>query len=159
MEEDIENYSPTGMCRGTPCILKYIISIGDFVHQANIRRVPLPLWIMKLFFKRRLTSTHHFKQTDSSTIDGNVEFVRSQYSCILTSQVSIQFLCPTKLLIIVILDLTVNNCNFMCSLFSYLILENMFKLMWENFLFLCYIWHLWRRVQLVLFSVATYCTW
>ena len=37
---------------------------------------------------------------DSSTIDGNVEFVHSQYSCILTSQVSIQFLCPTKLLII-----------------------------------------------------------
>ena len=37
---------------------------------------------------------------DSSTIDINVEFVHSQYSCILTSQVSIQFLCPTKLLII-----------------------------------------------------------
>ena len=27
-------------------------------------------------------------QIDSSTIDGNVEFVHSQYSCILTSQVS-----------------------------------------------------------------------
>ena len=26
-------------------------------------------------------------QIDSSTIDGNVEFVHSQYSCILTSQV------------------------------------------------------------------------
>jgi len=38
-----------------------------------------------------------------STIDGNVEFVHSQYSCILTSQVSIRFLCPTKLLIIVII--------------------------------------------------------
>ena len=41
-------------------------------------------------------------QIDSSTIDVNVEFVHSQYSCILTSQVSIQFLCPTKLLISVI---------------------------------------------------------
>ena len=41
-------------------------------------------------------------QKDSSTIDGNEEFVHSQYSCILTSKVSIQFLCPTKSLIIVI---------------------------------------------------------
>ena len=41
-------------------------------------------------------------QIDSSTIHGNVEFVHSQYTCILTSQVSIQFFCPTKLLIIVI---------------------------------------------------------
>ena len=40
-------------------------------------------------------------QTDSSTIDGNVEFVHSQYSCIITSQVSTQFLSPTKLSIIV----------------------------------------------------------
>ena len=61
-----------------------------------------------------------------------VEFVHSQYSCyILTSQVSIQLLCPTKLLIIVIiLDLKVKQlCNLMCSLVSvlhiYLILENM----------------------------------
>ena len=38
----------------------------------------------------------------SSTIAGNVEFVHSQYNCILTSQLSIQFMCPTKLLIIVI---------------------------------------------------------
>jgi len=28
----------------------------------------------------------HQYQIDSSTIDGNVEFVHSQYSCILTSQ-------------------------------------------------------------------------
>ena len=42
------------------------------------------------------------KSNDSSTIDGNVEFVHSQYSCILTPLLSIQFLCPTKLLIIVI---------------------------------------------------------
>ena len=42
-------------------------------------------------------------QIDSSTIDGNVEFVHSQYSCVLSSQVSIQFLCPTKSSIIVIL--------------------------------------------------------
>ena len=33
-------------------------------------------------------------QIDTSTIDGNVEFVHSQYSCILTSKVSIHFLCP-----------------------------------------------------------------
>ena len=44
------------------------------------------------------------QQIDSSTIDGNVEFViHSQYRCILTSQVSIQFLCQTKLSIIVII--------------------------------------------------------
>ena len=42
-------------------------------------------------------------QIDSSTIDGNVEFVHSQYSSILTSQVSTQFLCSTKLLIKVII--------------------------------------------------------
>ena len=42
-------------------------------------------------------------QLDSSPIDGNVEFVHSQYSCILTSPVSIQFWCPTKLSIIVII--------------------------------------------------------
>ena len=40
-------------------------------------------------------------QIDSSTIDGNVEYVHYQNSCILTSQVSIQFLCPTKILILV----------------------------------------------------------
>ena len=50
-----------------------------------------------------LNSYINLLQIDSSTIDGNVEFVHSQYSCILTSQVSIQFLCPTKLLIIVII--------------------------------------------------------
>ena len=42
-------------------------------------------------------------QIDSSTIDGNVEFVHTQYSCIMMSQVLIQFLCPTKLLIIVLI--------------------------------------------------------
>ena len=39
---------------------------------------------------------------DSSTKDCNVEIVNSQYSCNLTSQVSTQFLCPTKLIIIVL---------------------------------------------------------
>ena len=34
----------------------------------------------------------------SSTIDCNVEFVHSQYSCILTSQVSTQYLCPKKII-------------------------------------------------------------
>jgi len=42
-------------------------------------------------------------QIDSSTIDGNVEFVHFQYSCILTTQAPTQFLCPTKLLKIVII--------------------------------------------------------
>ena len=46
-------------------------------------------------------------QIDSSTIDGNVELVHSQYSCILTSQVLTQFVCPTKLLkIVIILELS-----------------------------------------------------
>ena len=40
-------------------------------------------------------------KSDSSTIIGKVDFVHSQYSCILTLQVSIKFLGPTKLLIIV----------------------------------------------------------
>jgi len=51
----------------------------------------------------------------------------------------------------------------MCSLFSvfalfYWILENMSTNV-RKFSFPCYIWHLWRRVSLVHFSVATYCTW
>ena len=45
-------------------------------------------------------------EIDSSTIDGSVEFAHSQCSCILTSQVSIQFLCPTKLSIkVIVLEL------------------------------------------------------
>ena len=44
-------------------------------------------------------------QIDSSTIDGNVKCVHSQYSCIMTSQVSTQFVCQTKLLIIMIIIL------------------------------------------------------
>ena len=36
-------------------------------------------------------------QIDSSTIDGNVEFVHSQYSCILSLQVSIYLLPPIVL--------------------------------------------------------------
>jgi len=44
-------------------------------------------------------------QIESSTIDGNVEFVHSQYSCILTSQVS---------------DNIINNSdNFVIKCFSY----------------------------------------
>ena len=41
-----------------------------------------------------------FTQIDYSTIDGDVEYANFLYSCILTSQVSTQFLCPTKLLVI-----------------------------------------------------------
>ena len=87
-------------------------------------------------------------QIDSGTIDGNVEFVHSQYSCILTSQVSVQFLCPTKLLITMkILEesayLTENKCHFMYSLFTvftffYLILEDMSTNV-RQFRFSCYI--------------------
>ena len=61
---------------------------------------------------RSLGSVNHWIQSiigislskiDSNTIDGNVDFVLSQYSCILTSQVSIQFLCPTKFLLIIVI--------------------------------------------------------
>ena len=46
-------------------------------------------------------------QTDSSKIDLNVEFAHSQYSCIQMLKVLIQFLCPTKLLIrVIILELS-----------------------------------------------------
>ena len=55
-----------------------------------------------------LQSKSGAQQKDSSTIDGNVEFdVYSQYSCILTSEVLIQFLCPTKLeKVVIILELS-----------------------------------------------------
>ena len=52
-------------------------------------------------------------QIDSSSIDGNAEFVHYQYSCILPLQVSTQFLCPTKLL------LTVCSVNFRYKYLSY----------------------------------------
>ena len=39
-----------------------------------------------------------WSQIDSRTIDGKVEFVHSQYSCILTSQVSIQFYVSDKII-------------------------------------------------------------
>ena len=46
----------------------------------------------------------YYVNIDSSTIDDKGEF-GSQYNCIMTSQVSTQFLCPTKLLIIIIIIL------------------------------------------------------
>ena len=46
---------------------------------------------MPLHFIQGKTSEIAFTQIDSSTIDGNVEFVHSQYSCILTSQGTTQF--------------------------------------------------------------------
>ena len=49
-------------------------------------------------FSKNKQANTRYTQIDSSKIDDNVEFVHSQYS-ILTSQVSIQYLCPTKLLI------------------------------------------------------------
>ena len=55
-----------------------------------------------IFFLNLDTKSNKNTLIDSSTIDGNVEFVHSQYSCILTSSVSTQFLCPTKLLIMVV---------------------------------------------------------
>ena len=54
-----------------------------------------------IFRKLRLILKRKLDQIDSSTIDGNVEFVHSQYSCILSSQVSVRFMCQTKSLIIV----------------------------------------------------------
>ena len=76
-----------------------------------------------------------------STIDGNVEYVHSQYSCILTSQVSIQFLCPTKLsIMVIILEQSAYLTNKINTLF-YLILENM-SINVRIFRFHCYIWHL-----------------
>ena len=50
----------------------------------------------------KIIGFQNYIKRDSSTIDGNVEIVHSQYNCIPTSQVSIQFLSPTKLAIIVI---------------------------------------------------------
>lgn len=41
-------------------------------------------------------------QTDSNTIDDNVEFEHSQYTCTLMSHLSTLFLCQTKSLLIVI---------------------------------------------------------
>ena len=58
---------------------------------------------MPLHFIQGKTSEIAFTQIDSSTIDGNVEFVHSQYSCILTSQVTTQFLCSTASLLTVLI--------------------------------------------------------
>ena len=86
-------------------------------------------------------------QIDSSTIDGNVEFVYSQYSCILTSKVSPSFLCPAKLLkIVIILEwsayLTVKYVQ-LYVLFIFCFYLHFFiyswktcQLMWEIFIFL-----------------------
>ena len=63
----------------------------------TIRKQNLTHWSYLCIMLFYVYQPHQF-QIDSSTIDGNVEFVHSQYySCILTSQVSTQFLCPTKL--------------------------------------------------------------
>jgi len=88
---------------------------GDVLYNWSISLLP-PIVLDNLF---------GVNKKDSSTIDGNVEFVHSQYSCILTSQVSIQFSCPTRLLIIVIIleknaYLAENKLNYMFSLFSVL---------------------------------------
>ena len=94
------------------------------------------------------TMKYNGNQIDSSTIDGNVVFVHSQYSCILTSQVSTQFLCPTKLLLIVMikcLSYSAILCFFIFCFALYLILKNMSTNV-RKFHFPCYIWHLWRRV-------------
>ena len=66
------------------------------------------------------------------------KFVHSKYSCTLTSQVSVQFLCPTKLLIIAIIKcLSYSKISaIMCSLFSVLFLFNLGKHVhkWEKIL-------------------------
>ena len=86
-------------------------------------------------------------QIDSSTIDCNLKFIHFQYSCILTSQVSIQFLCSTKLVIIVIIFLikclsyskisanAISVSFIFCFYTFYLILETC-QLIRENFVFL-----------------------
>ena len=51
------------------------------------------LWMIHFSIKKFSLCLYTVQQIDSSTIDGNVEFVHSQYICILSSQVSIQFLC------------------------------------------------------------------
>jgi len=60
--------------------------------------------VLKKGMKAINNPTNNTYQIDSSTIDGKVEFVHSQYSFILTSQLSTQFLCPSNLLIIVIIS-------------------------------------------------------
>ena len=58
------------------------------LHESQrIERIQIEQWIQNTY----CTNIYCYRkeQKDSSTIDGNVEFVHSQYSCILTSQVSI----------------------------------------------------------------------
>ena len=71
-------------------------SVRNFFNPFFVFRVPCKLQNWHI-------SVPMLIQIDSSTIDGNVEFVHSQYSCILSSQVSIQFLCPTKSSVILII--------------------------------------------------------
>ena len=90
----------------------------------------------------------------SSTIDGNVEFVHSQYWCILTSQVSNKIInnSDNKVLI-----LQWNKSNFVfftfCFTLFYLILENN-STIGRKCCLPCFIWHFWRHVSLVLFRIV-----
>ena len=97
-----------------------------------------------------------FVYSPNSAIDGNVEFVHTQYSCILTSQVSTKFDVSEK---------NINNSDhfrikclsdskisgILCALYFlfftlfYFILENKSTNV-RKFCFPYYIWHLWRRV-------------
>ena len=113
------------------------------------------------------------------------EFVYSQFSCILKNlytlssavflricTLSVQlysyvtsvnsFICQTKWLKIVITKCFEIN-ELLCFLFC--VFFTVFDLIFENMstngrkcYLLCYSWHLWRRVKLVDFYVATYCT-
>ena len=112
MEEDIQNYLLTVMFRGTVCMKKLgYIGVPIMYETSFIQTLFLIYGSMqlKLFFYQLIWYTWTNKlylghgPKNSSTIDGNLEFVHSQYSCILTSLVPTQFLCPTKCLIILII--------------------------------------------------------
>ena len=61
-------------------LLLYLYKSYVTTHEARHRK----LW----YIYDSHTLDIDFEQIDSSTIDSNVEFVHSQFSCILTSQVS-----------------------------------------------------------------------
>ena len=124
--------------------------LNNFLNKGFLELPSKPINI-QLFLKERYW---FYPNRLLSTIDGNVVFVLSQYSCILTSQVLTQYVSHK------IIDNIDNfrikslsqwkRCNFMCCLFSvftlfYLILKNMSN-NGRKFRFPCYIWHLWRRV-------------
>ena len=119
-------------------------------------------WVPKLIFNVLNLPTSS-SQIDSSTIDDNVEFVHSQYSCILSSQVSIQLYSVVISVnsVFVSNKIIINSDNLRVKCLSYskisAILFVLYFLFWHFFIwswktcqlkfrFPCYIWHLWRCV-------------